>query len=198
MPFLGGNPRPQPPLSWPGLGPGQARHHVIPFSRLAALWDAILRVARTPRPEATPAVRQFICLCGMATADVDHHMNALRAGTLSVPIRDNFRRFAAWPAWNCVYGPQCRADDPHDHYFDRFRVGLTAGELHRMEALERFYNRTSALNLNGLVDVATLRLIQSECVIARAAMQGCIQPIPFRGDQMWEAAGNNLWRKRRA
>lgn len=198
MPFLVANPRPQPPLGWPALGSGQARHHVIPYSRLLALWNAILRVARTHRPEATPAVRQYIVLCGMTTAVVDRHMNALRAGTLSDPVRDDFQRFAGWPAWNCVYGPRRREDDPHDLYFDRYRVGLTAQERRRMEALERFFNRTSGLNLQGLVDAGTLRVIQSEASMARPAMQGCTGPIPFRGDQMWEPAGNNLWRKRRA
>lgn len=194
-------------MAWGSLnGPPQLdRHHIIPYARLRAVWNAIVAVAlQTQRPEATPAFRHWIALCGMPLAAIDRHLARLRTNAIPAGERDGIvttiRVHAAWPPWNTVIGPHNRvlADDPRDVYFDRYRVGLTPPELRRMEALETFYHRIENLPLQGLVSPSTLRSIADAASQARPAMLGCTLPIPYRGAAMWEDTGGGHYRKRRA
>lgn len=192
--------RPREPQEWnhAPVAIGLSWHHVIPFSRLRDLWNAMVRAAQQTRlAEPALAIRQYMGLCGMPIRMIDESMNALRAHTLEFHTAETFRRLAAWPCWNIVEGPTIRMDDPGDAYFDRFTFGLTPAENERMGAVDSFYHRIAGLALAGLVPAGTLRFIADACSVSRMTLGRTLAPIAFR-DTMWEQAGPGLWRKRRA
>jgi len=187
-----------------------AWHHIIPFALLRAVWNRLVdRHIATQNPEARVAIRQYLQLADRTLPELEALIDRMRAENtyqrrtchhqlepLSVFEALQLATAAVWPAWNAVEGPRQRSDDPHDHYFDRFTVGLKLEERARMRAIEELFGAFQLFIGAGPVpDANSLRSLARAASQARPSLI-CDLPIRYR-PEMWVQDGAGLWCKRR-
>ena len=169
-------------------------HHVMPVSLLREVWNYLVEQAQTTQSAAChTALRQFLALFATRTLP---DLEPLVAGVIQNRT-DNvngarIHSAIVWAPWNIVEGPANRADDPGDHYLDRFTHGLTRLEALRMRRVEELY-----ADFQEFLGSRSFQNLSRAAVAARMDLV-CEGPIPFRPEQMWEQAGAGLWRKRRS
>ena len=198
------------PLVWGALGPGNAWHHIIPYSTLCSVWNALVdQHIATELPEARVALRQYLALCDRDLPNLDGLVDRIRAARadlrraghnvlmpLTVAESNQLGTAAVWPAWNIVEGPANRSDDPQDRDLDRFTAGLTAEEMGRMRAIETLYGALRVFVGAGPAPGASaMRSVGEAAQMARNVLN-VNRPIRFRAD-LWEQGPDRRWKKRR-
>jgi hypothetical protein len=184
-------------------------HHIIPFSVLRDVWNRLVdQQISTQVPEARVAIRQYLLLSDPNMAKADELIDRMRAENaeqrgggqqlrpLDVAETNQLATAATWQAWNVVEGPTARVDDPRDHFFDRFRAGLTAAELTRMRAIERLFQGFQAFVASGPAPSATALRTLADLVSMHRAHVRWDLPIRYR-PEMWVEDNTGVWRKRR-
>lgn len=169
-------------------------HHVMPVSLLREIWNYLVEQAQgTQSASAHTALRQFLALYATRTLP---DLEPLVAGVIQNRT-DNINgarihTAIVWAPWNIVEGPANRADDPGDHYLDRFTHGLTRHEALRMRRIEELYHDFQDFLASRSFQALTLAVIAARMDLL------CDGPIPFRRAEMWEEIGTGMWQKRRS
>jgi hypothetical protein len=197
-----GKVHPQAPWNIPA-GSGFAFHHIIPRSILIGVFNRLLEAhLGSAGAEAKTCLVQFVALCNRKHRDVERTVDRLRSDApaarraghnpllpLSVSEIDDLHRSVIWPAWDLVEGPKQRADDPKDHYLDRFTVGLIAGEAQQMRAVESLYPALLTAVAGGPSASLSASIRAARIVLNRQ------EPIRYR-PEMWDLESKPA-RKRR-
>ena len=163
-------------------------HHVIPRSLLRNAWNALAKNQATS-DKAQLALHTYLRLVGFEHADAKRLLAAMGAGALSGEDQERVRVAVSFPVWDIVEGPENRSDDPKDHTFDEYSIGLTPGELNRQSKLLHLYGGLRRFNEatagEDQVEPHVFTSLATDMFFVERTLEGVKTLIPFR-ESMWE------------